>query len=668
VNSRSRKPGQTPEAKVQEMRRIDRHRIRPTLAQFCLIISAQLAHAGSTGDGGDRTLLAAIRNGDKVSVQALFAKGASIHARDGSGATALMHAALNADTGMMRSLLDRGAHVNAESAGGATALLWALHDPEKVKLLLDHGAKVSEEAVFASVAVPRAGPVIRLLADAGADFNVSKKGFTPLMAATRSGNLETIQFLIARGADVKARNRLGFTALYGAASWPGNSSIVKLLLENGADANVRVEVSEPARDVYTALMSATLHGDAPLLEALLDHRALCNVQGGDFGRTALLMAATTGNEETVKRLLARNADLNAADRLGNTPVQWARRRGSTGIVQLLIKAGARHAASTTQTSDRPPLRTNREARTAERALAKSLPLLQRSGLSFSEQRGCVSCHHQSLVAMAVASARKQGFAVNGAIAAEEQARTLDIMAKSRERMLLGSGATDELAPAYILAGLDAGGFAPNQATDALVQFLVLRQQRDGSWKTPVYRPPQDASEFTITALAVRGLRRFGPKGRMNEIEGRIALARGWLVHSAASETEELAFRLLGLCWAGADRTQLELARGALLRLQRDDGGWAQLATLASDAYATGLAIFALREGGGIDLDQEANRRGIEYLLNTQLADGSWFVQTRSFPVQPFVETRFPHGRSQFISLAATCWASLALSLATERIR
>jgi hypothetical protein len=45
-----------------------------------------------------------------------------------------------------------------------------------------------------------------------------------------------------------------------------------------------------------------------------------------------------------------------------------------------------------------------------------------------------------------------------------------------------------------------------------------------------------------------------------------------------------------------------------------------------------------------------------------LADGSWFVRSRSLPVQPYFETGFPHGRSQFISCAATSWATAALGL------
>jgi hypothetical protein len=53
---------------------------------------------------------------------------------------------------------------------------------------------------------------------------------------------------------------------------------------------------------------------------------------------------------------------------------------------------------------------------------------------------------------------------------------------------------------------------------------------------------------------------------------------------------------------------------------------------------------------------------VRYLLRTQLADGSWLVHTRSHPTQTFFDTGFPHGEDQFISSAATNWATLALLL------
>jgi ankyrin repeat protein len=632
----------------------------------CAVIPTPAASAAQAQKGHDTDLVAAIRNGEQATVRKLLARGANILARDEAGATPLMHAALNADIAVMQLLLDNGASVNAETPTKSTALLWGLHDADKVKLLLEHGARVSDDTIYGASSLPRGAKVLKLFADAGSNLNLSKNGYTTLMAASRSGSLETFQLLIAKSGDVRARNRIGFTALYGAAFWRGSRPIVQFLLEHGSDSNARVQLSVPGVDVLTTLMGGAMHGDAEIVRVLLENGADCNVQGGDFGRTALLLAATTGSAETVKLLLERGADVNATDHLGNSALQWARRRGDARIVEILVAAGANDRAHPRQPSEQARLQPKVESGAIERALARSLPLIQRSGLAFSERKSCVSCHHQSLVAMAVGSARKSGFPFDATIAAQEHVRIINVLAKSREGMLAGSGVTDELAPAYILAGLDAAGHKPDQISDALVQFLVLRQQPDGSWTTPVYRPPQDASDITFTALAIRGLASFAPQGRAHELADRIAQARAWLEQAEARETEDVAFRLLGLTWARASRRQIDGTRTRLLREQRADGGWAQLPALTSDAYATGLALVALHESDGSVAIEPGYRRGIEYLLRTQLADGSWFVQTRSFPLQPFVGTHFPYGRSQFISLAATCWASMALSLENAR--
>lgn len=130
-------------------------------------------------------------------------------------------------------------------------------------------------------------------------------------------------------------------------------------------------------------------------------------------------------------------------------------------------------------------------------------------------------------------------------------------------------------------------------------------------------------------------------------------------------TEERAFQLLGLGWAAADKGAIQHAARALIAEQRADGGWAQLPTLASDAYATGQALVALRESGALAATDAVYQRGVQYLLNTQLADGSWYVRSRAIPLQPHFESGFPHGRDKFISAAASNWATTALALAVR---
>jgi ankyrin repeat protein len=623
------------------------------------------AGAAPTEKDENRALWAAIRDGDSATAKALLEGGADANARDESGSTALMHAVVNADIGMVRLLLDKGADVNAQNKSGATALLWGLHDPDKVKLLLDTGAKVPEAALFVAVTIPGASRTVKSLADKGANLNAANAGYTPLMAATRGGDLDTIRFLIDQGADVRAKTKSGYTALYGATSWPGNAAVVRLLLEKGADPKVSVEIPAPAEEAFSPLMAAAVRGDPETVKRLLDASADANVQGGRFARTALLMAATTGREEVVKDLLDKGADVNAKDHLGNTPLQWAKRRGATDIVKLLEKAGGKDSQPADAGEELPRLHKELDADSVKRAVAKSLPLLQQSGETFTSRKGCISCHHQSLVAMTVGLARRHGFEVDEKAATRERANVLSNLDRDREKILLGTGVSDELLPAYTLAGLAAEDQKPNPTTGALVHFLVLRQRPDGSWRTPAYRPPQDESDITFTALAARGLSQFAPKGRRKEIEGSIARAREWLIQAKAQETEDNAFRLLGLRWTNAEPRHIEQAAAALLREQRADGGWSQLPTLDSDAYATGQVLCALHEGGGLAVSHEAYRRGVDFLLKEQLADGSWLVRTRSFPLQSFVGTRFPHGRSQFISISATSWATMALARTSQ---
>jgi len=143
----------------------------------------------------------------------------------------------------------------------------------------------------------------------------------------------------------------------------------------------------------------------------------------------------------------------------------------------------------------------------------------------------------------------------------------------------------------------------------------------------------------------------------------VVRAENWLRATLPQTNEDRAFRLLGLAWAAAPKIDIEKAASLLLAGQRSDGGWAQLPTRSSDAYATGLALMALRLGAEISDKHAGYQRGLRFLLNTQLPDGSWLVETRRHPPTPgnfYVDSGFPHGESQFISCAGSNWAAMAL--------
>jgi hypothetical protein len=168
------------------------------------------------------------------------------------------------------------------------------------------------------------------------------------------------------------------------------------------------------------------------------------------------------------------------------------------------------------------------------------------------------------------------------------------------------------------------------------------------------------SRISATALAIRAMQLCGPPGLKDQLAERIERARTWLLGVQPADQTENAFRLLGLAWANADASHITAQVESLLKAQRADGGWSQRPTLASDAYATGLVLYALHTSGQLTTTDGRYQRGVSYLLRTQLPDGSWHVATRSFPFQPYFESGFPHGHDQWISATATGFASVAL--------
>jgi hypothetical protein len=130
----------------------------------------------------------------------------------------------------------------------------------------------------------------------------------------------------------------------------------------------------------------------------------------------------------------------------------------------------------------------------------------------------------------------------------------------------------------------------------------------------------------------------------------------------AANTEELTYQIMGLAWAG--KKDLKGLADALERQQRDDGGWSQLAGLESDAYATGQALFALH-AAGVGSESARFKKGLAYLIKTQLEDGTWHVARRAFPFQPTMRSGFPHSRDSWISAAGTSWAAIGISLALK---
>lgn len=215
-----------------------------------------------------------------------------------------------------------------------------------------------------------------------------------------------------------------------------------------------------------------------------------------------------------------------------------------------------------------------------------------------------------------------------------------------------------------LLGLKASNYPPDTVTDSAIVDVAESQELDGSWGAGdvQLRPPLIESRFASTARAIQALQWYAIPARKHEFAARIARARAWLKQTTPVITEDYSMRLSGLVWSNASEDDLKDAAKGLLALQRPNGGWGTNPHMKSDAYATGEALVALAASKVIRFSDNPYRRGVDYLLSTQFPDGSWHVRSRAIKFQPYFESGFPFGHDQWISTAATAWATQAIAL------
>jgi hypothetical protein len=572
----------------------------------------------------------------------LVAAGAKVRVRTALGNTPLILAARRAgNSRTVRLLLDRGADATERNDLGISPILAgaASGDVETVHLLLDAGAKAGD---FPGSNRHRA-------TDGAAGMR------TPLMWAAYHNNVRMVHLLLQRGAGPNQSTYYGSPLSH--ACWSDSYESAQVLLARGADVNARDAVAD-----FTPLhwAAGTESPRTRLVELLLANGADPNAEGGK----------TVG----------------ALGLVSQTPRLIAEKRGRTAIVDVLLAAGAKEPPQapgrgagfqpvSLPANWKPAPRDVELASNAtliastEKALAALQTTAAKSRESFLRhvnKQDCASCHQQYLPMAAVGHARNRSVRYDQE-AAREQIESLarlthpffehEFIAQS----LLHPDPSHTFG--YHLFGCAAEGVPPGAMTDGMVHFLVTIQASDGRWFNHIPRPPMQSSDVSATALAIHAIKEYGWPGRKEEFAAGIERGRAWLWKVKAETNEEAVFQLLGLHWAGEPAEKLAELAKSLREKQRKDGGWAQLSMLESDAYATGEVLYTLAQTVKTPATDPAWQRGLRFLLARQEGDGTWRVRRRAFPFQPTMNSGFPHHRDSWISASATSWAVLALTRA-----
>jgi ankyrin repeat protein len=325
-----------------------------------LLLKAR-ADPNQTLRNGETPLMMAARTGSVPVLKLLLARGAKIEAREKlRGTTALMWAAANSNAEAVRLLVAKGADISARSATIPPGRKPYLADSGRARLQefierRGQGGTVVEvdapDAKSPNDSDARAVAHRRLEAEIAETQRVLSKfpapeptpqsdrqwgGLTPLLFATREGDLETVKALLEAGADINQTSEYGWTALL-VATHDRFYRLGLFLLERGADPNLANEGG------WTPLYIAT------------DNR---NIEGGDYPTRKPDM----DHLDYIKRLLAARANPNLRMRSstetrtvfthqwlleeGATPFLRAAQSGDVVLMKLLLEHGADPSIST----------------------------------------------------------------------------------------------------------------------------------------------------------------------------------------------------------------------------------------------------------------------------------------------------------------------------------
>jgi len=199
-----------------------------------------------------------------------------------------------------------------------------------------------------------------------------RAAYTGLLAAAAKGDTDQIAVLIARGAKVDERDRYDRTPLH-VAAYGGHHGAMRALVAAGADSNTLerdrydiVTIAAVANDVPTLAVALALgasarnvtsryDGTALIAAAHLGHAEVVRtlIKAGapldhvnNLGWTALIESIVLGDgggrhTDTLSALIEAGANVNLADRSGQTPLALAHARGYDAMVAVLRRAGAR---------------------------------------------------------------------------------------------------------------------------------------------------------------------------------------------------------------------------------------------------------------------------------------------------------------------------------------
>ncbi|KAK7991518.1 hypothetical protein PG988_000312 [Apiospora saccharicola] len=274
---------------------------------------------------------------NQIEVLRLLIKfGAEVNASDENGVTGLHAASLNGNEAITKILLANGADANSKDQDGWT--------PLHAAIIREHGCVIDclvdkvangQQIIAQTLRCLRDPDNKAWLAEMASNKSEGSHLVSGLRSVVNSGYHERVQALLTAGEDIDAVDSVGGSTALTLATWLGDVSMVKLLLENGA------KVDRPDHGGDTALYIAAKDGYSEIVKLLVHNGAA--IDDTVYGWTPLLVAIKEccfdGYAKVVKTLIDGGANVRATDYHGRTALHWAAKYKKTALAQDLIRRG-----------------------------------------------------------------------------------------------------------------------------------------------------------------------------------------------------------------------------------------------------------------------------------------------------------------------------------------
>jgi hypothetical protein len=308
-----------------------------------------------------------------------------------------------------------------------------------------------------------------------------------------------------------------------------------------------------------------------------------------------------------------------------------------------------------------------------RTVERAIKYLQTESAAWLNTRKCAACHHVPMPLWALSAAQRRGYAVDKQFIAG----TAESLLGSKDKLLASKIFPDPAAPpdprpqgrglnmglpmlAVAAQSLPSLTVGQKQSLKRIAEEIVKKQQPDGSWEffATLRRPPINESQTTDAAWIVMALQGAAGPGATKAQRAALAEAVAWLDGAKRSASyQDMVLKVILGVRSGKPRKALRTTVGELLALQRADGGWSQtVPDLRSDAFATGQTLYALALAG-LTAERPEIKGGLDFLVATQKADGSWPMTSRSTPDGSPGSAKLLTP----ITCAASSWATLGLA-------